>query len=136
GVYLGRHQRCWVHRLRDLHALKDKHPDDPSVGEWGQAVKQVYDRAKAWKPPRPNSRFEERDRHHAQGPFEAELRALAPPLTFLNRWLLNGFSPSVSKSSSQNCSSSLTTPECLRTTPECLRTTPECLRTTPECLRT
>jgi hypothetical protein len=23
----GRHQRCWAHLLRDIHALKDQHPD-------------------------------------------------------------------------------------------------------------
>jgi hypothetical protein len=79
GVYLGRHQRCWVHLLRDLHDLKKHHPDDPSVAEWVQAVKQVYDRAKAWKPPRPNSRFEERDRSDAQSELEAELKDHATP---------------------------------------------------------
>jgi transposase len=79
AVYLGRHQRCWVHFLRDLHELRQKHPEDPSVAEWTQAVKQVYERAKAWKPPRPKTRFEERDRHHAQNQFEAELRDLAAP---------------------------------------------------------
>jgi hypothetical protein len=77
SVYLGRHQRCWVHLLRDLHDLKKKHPDDDSVEAWTQAVKAVYDRAKAWKPPRPNSRFEERDRQQAQSELEAELRDLA-----------------------------------------------------------
>lgn len=84
SVYLGRHQRCWVHLLRDLHDLKKQPPHDPTVEEegveeWVQAVKAVYDRAKAWKPPRPNTRFEEKDRQHAQGRFEAELRDLAKP---------------------------------------------------------
>jgi hypothetical protein len=79
SVYLGSHQRCWVHLLRDLHDLQKKHPGDASVEEWTQAVKAVYDRAKASKPPRPNSRFEERDRQQAQSEFEAELRDLAKP---------------------------------------------------------
>jgi transposase len=79
SAYLGRHQRCWVHLLRDLHELKKKHPDDPTVAEGMQAVKQVYDTAKAWHPPRPNTRFEERDRRQAQGELETELRDLAKP---------------------------------------------------------
>jgi hypothetical protein len=79
SAYLGSHQRCWVHLLRDLHDLKKKHPDDAGVEAWTQAVKAVYDRAKAWKPPRPNSRFEERDRQQAQSAFEAELSDLAKP---------------------------------------------------------
>jgi hypothetical protein len=26
--YAGRHQRCWVHLLRDLHTLKEAFPQD------------------------------------------------------------------------------------------------------------
>jgi hypothetical protein len=26
--YAGKHQRCWAHLLRDLHALKEAHPPD------------------------------------------------------------------------------------------------------------
>lgn len=28
NVYRGQHQRCWVHLLRDLHTLKEEHPQD------------------------------------------------------------------------------------------------------------
>jgi transposase len=44
----GRHQRCWVHLLRDLHALKDEHADEPPVLAWAQAVRQLYDEAQTW----------------------------------------------------------------------------------------
>jgi transposase len=47
NVYRGPHQRCWVHLLRDLHELKEKHPDDKSVQQWAQELRALYDRAQA-----------------------------------------------------------------------------------------
>lgn len=54
----GRHQRCWVHLLRDLHALKDtsasaatvsvSHPEHPEVLAWIDAVIQTYRDGKAF----------------------------------------------------------------------------------------
>jgi transposase len=44
----GRHQRCWAHLLRDLHALKVEHPAALEVVIWAKAVKDVYLLAKAW----------------------------------------------------------------------------------------
>jgi hypothetical protein len=44
----GRHQRCWVHLLRDLHAFKEEHADEPPLLDWAQAVRQLYDEAQAW----------------------------------------------------------------------------------------
>lgn len=44
----GRHQRCWVHLLRDLHALKDEHAAEPPVLAWAQAVRHLYDEAQTW----------------------------------------------------------------------------------------
>lgn len=46
--YEGEHQRCWVHLLRDLHELTEKHPADGAVVEWVQAVRGLYDEAQAW----------------------------------------------------------------------------------------
>jgi hypothetical protein len=46
--YAGKHQRCWVHLLRDLHALKEAHPDDGVVVAWAQAVRALYDEAQRW----------------------------------------------------------------------------------------
>jgi hypothetical protein len=44
----GRHQRCWAHLLRDLHALKVDHPASLEVVIWAKAVKDVYLLARDW----------------------------------------------------------------------------------------
>lgn len=44
----GRHQRCWVHLLRDLHALKEAHAESAEVLAWAAAVRQLYDDAQTW----------------------------------------------------------------------------------------
>jgi transposase len=38
----GRHQRCWAHLLRDLHALKEEHASSLETVLWAKAVKDVY----------------------------------------------------------------------------------------------
>lgn len=43
----GKHQRCWAHLLRDLHALKQDHANVLEVVVWAKAVKDVYLLAKA-----------------------------------------------------------------------------------------
>src|SRR5262245_41469989 len=48
NVYAGKHQRCWVHLLRDLHALKEQHAQDTASVEWAQNVRALYDEAQAW----------------------------------------------------------------------------------------
>lgn len=42
NIYPGRHQRCWVHLLRDLSELRTEHPDDVSVVTWCVGVKNLY----------------------------------------------------------------------------------------------
>jgi transposase len=44
----GRHQRCWVHLLRDLHALKEEQPEQPAVLAWANAVGHLYSDAQHW----------------------------------------------------------------------------------------
>ena len=41
--YLGRHQRCWVHLLRDLHELKEEHAQQAEVLEWVEKVRRLYE---------------------------------------------------------------------------------------------
>jgi transposase len=41
--YAGKHQRCWVHLLRDLHDLQERHPSDAAVCAWARAVRRLYD---------------------------------------------------------------------------------------------
>jgi len=48
NVYRGRHQRCWVHLLRDLHDLKEDHPKDCAVQTWAQELRAVYERAQSF----------------------------------------------------------------------------------------
>jgi transposase len=43
NIYPGKHQRCWVHLLRDLHKLKEMYPEDKAIVEWARAVRQLYD---------------------------------------------------------------------------------------------
>jgi hypothetical protein len=43
--YLGRHQRCWVHLLRDLHELKEEHAQQAEVLEWAEKVRRLYEDA-------------------------------------------------------------------------------------------
>jgi len=48
NVYLGRHQRCWVHLLRHLHELREAHAHEDEVLRWVQGVRALYDDAQAW----------------------------------------------------------------------------------------
>lgn len=41
----GEHQRCWVHLLRDLHALKEEHKDNEEVLGWTAQLRNLYDQA-------------------------------------------------------------------------------------------
>jgi len=50
----GKHQRCWVHLLRDLHDLREEHPANPEVTMWAASVRRLYDHAQAiLRRPRP-----------------------------------------------------------------------------------
>lgn len=49
SYHLGLHQRCWVHYLRDLHALKEAHPKDASVACWVDEVVGLYRSAQAFQ---------------------------------------------------------------------------------------
>jgi transposase len=40
--YPGPHQRCWAHLLRDLHALKEDHPQHWGARAWARAVRRLY----------------------------------------------------------------------------------------------
>lgn len=73
NVLLGRHQRCWVHFLRDLRALAEAHPDKRGVSIWVGKVKAVYKRAKAFTSGDAQVRLDQRIA------FEEELFRLAKP---------------------------------------------------------
>ncbi len=44
----GRHQRCWVHLLRDLHDLKHTQVAQAAVLQWASDVRKLYDDVQAW----------------------------------------------------------------------------------------
>jgi transposase len=63
--YTGRHQYCWPHLLREMHALSEKHPDDPTLLAFTTGVRQIYDKAVAFTNPNPLLRRDQR-RHYEQ----------------------------------------------------------------------
>lgn len=73
NVLFGRHQRCWVHLLRDLRALVEANPEKRGVAIWAGKVKAVYARAKAF------SSDGSKARHKQRIAFEEELFRLARP---------------------------------------------------------
>jgi len=81
NVHQGDHQRCWVHLLRDIHELKQAYPDDEEVAQWAEAVRKVYDRAKAYGGPAPDlpPLQQKAERRKQQLRFEQELWELCEP---------------------------------------------------------
>ena len=51
NAYLGPHQRCWVHYLRDMKKLKEDNPKDRRLRFWIRAIHKVYEEAKAYTGP-------------------------------------------------------------------------------------
>ena len=73
SYYRGPHQRCWVHFLRDLKALAEEQAQDPVVRTFGEAVRTVFEEAKAFQSPRPN------ERTFAREAFQERLYRVALP---------------------------------------------------------
>jgi transposase len=63
NIYAGKHQRCWVHLLRDLHALKEQQADD-AVVQWAQDVRALYDDAQTWLYDHPQPSQEAREQQY------------------------------------------------------------------------
>ncbi len=73
--YPGLKQRCWVHLLRDIHALKVWYPEDGGLARWASGVQRLYAKGREWaaaggRPP-------------SQGQLALEERLLALCLPFL-----------------------------------------------------
>ncbi len=73
NVYGGVKQRCWVHLLRDLRSLREKHPDNESVAQWVGRVKSIYEQAKEAAAGPSSQMYRCRLRQH----FESRLLSLA-----------------------------------------------------------
>ena len=61
----GRHQRCWVHLLRDLHDLKQEQMANPEVMQWVTDVRKLYDAAHTWLAAHPTPTLAERHTEYA-----------------------------------------------------------------------
>ncbi len=71
--YDGPKQRCWAHLLRDVHDLRALYPDDHKLGQWADAVHQLYRQGTAFTHP------SEQQRRTAQLALERRLLALCGP---------------------------------------------------------
>ena len=71
--YDGPKQRCWAHLLRDVHDLRALYPDDHQLGQWADAVHQLYRQGTAFTHP------SEQQRRAAQLALERRLLALCGP---------------------------------------------------------
>jgi len=81
NAHLGLHQRCWVHLLRDIHELKEKHKEDRQLKRWSEAVKAIYEKAKGYKgPPARQGPVEQKAaRVKRQREYEQELMRVCRP---------------------------------------------------------
>lgn len=81
NTYSGFHQRCWVHYLRDIHELKEQHPDDRSLINWAKHIEALYQEAKRYSGPDPllPPGIKEQERIAKQQEFEGKLRTLCLP---------------------------------------------------------
>jgi transposase len=61
SYHLGWHQRCWVHLLRDVHALTQGHPSE-GVRIWAAKLRALYEEGKAFRSEDPKARARERVR--------------------------------------------------------------------------
>lgn len=73
-------QRCWAHLLRDLHTLKEKQADSPETIAWAEAVKAVYEEAKAACVRAEQVAANRLQRRRLREGFEVLLEALAGPV--------------------------------------------------------
>ena len=71
--YDGPHQRCWAHLLREIHALRERHPKEAALQQWARDVHGIYQRARRFQAARADARED------AQRQFEADLLAFCAP---------------------------------------------------------
>jgi transposase len=72
NYHYGWHQRCWVHLLRDVHALTQGHPN-AGVLRWAAALRALYEEGKAFRSDDAKARARERVR------LQRETTALSEP---------------------------------------------------------
>jgi transposase len=71
-------QRCWPHLLRDVHELRQQHPDDAALAAWASQLHALYARGRAGAAgPTLGTRVEQRRQWALRAELQAALRALA-----------------------------------------------------------
>ena len=75
NIYGGVKQRCWVHLLRDIKKLREKHPKNASVQEWSRQVKAIYEEARDFAA----GKHTQMERCRWRQYFEAKILKLALP---------------------------------------------------------
>jgi transposase len=71
-------QRCWAHLLRDVHALRQQHPDDAALAAWASKLHTLYERGRAGATgPTLGSRATQRRQWTLRTELQAALRELA-----------------------------------------------------------
>lgn len=73
--YVGPHQRCWAHLLRDAHDLRAAHPGDAGVAAWADGLHALFHEAKR----QATADLAEADRLAAWDALERQLVALCRP---------------------------------------------------------
>ncbi len=81
NTYVGFHQRCWVHLLRDIHKLKEEYRKHPPLNIWAKRIKHIYEQAKAYTGPDPGTPpgLAIQERIDTQRLFEKQLKKLCAP---------------------------------------------------------
>lgn len=83
NIHQGRHQRCRVHFLRDVHEPKEKHPQDVTMFAWAASVKAIYEQAVTWATHGPDPNLSPRQQHLTrlaqQQAFEQQLTLVSQP---------------------------------------------------------
>jgi hypothetical protein len=75
-------QRCWAHLLRDVHALRQQHPDDAALAQWATKLHRLDERGRAGATgPTLGARAAQRRQWALRTQLQAGLRELAtrPP---------------------------------------------------------
>jgi hypothetical protein len=75
NAYGGVKQRCWVHLLRDIKKMREKHPENASVQEWAGQIKAIYEEAKDFTA----GNHSQMERCRWRQYFEAKILKLALP---------------------------------------------------------
>jgi transposase len=71
-------QRCWAHLLRDVHALRQQHPDDAALAAWATRLHALFERGRAGATgPTPGPRAAQRQQQALRAALQAALVELA-----------------------------------------------------------